>query len=218
MTTNKTITVLSTLFLLNTINVHATENEWTFLLNPSDIHLVGSDINLKKLKWYTKTYKFANFCNGSFFGSSDAIGAYITNNKIKISNRYNWWWIGWNCKKAFMSNKPILDIKTKLNYLVCGTPALIRKGILVPEKEMLQSCSRSFFNRKCARTAIGILRDKIFIYITTSATIPQLQLKMQSFGCSYALNLDGGGSTFIQTKNIKFPKKINRSYPNLLAW
>ena len=215
---NKKNLLLGIFLVMFYTNVHGANNEWAFLLNPSDVHLVASDVNLKNLKWFTKTYKFNTFCNASFFASSGAVGTYITNNKIKVSNRYNWWWIGWDCKKAIMSNKSLLDVKMNLNYIVCGTPALIRKDKLVTEKEMLESCSRSFFNRKCARTAIGIVNDKIFIYITMSATIPELQQRMQSFGCSYALNLDGGGSTFITSKNIRFPKKIKRSYPNLLAW
>lgn len=200
-------------------NVHGAKNEWTFLLSTGELHLVNADTKLKPFSWFAKAYNYNTKCNASFFTYNGAVGPFITDLKIKRSNVYGWWWIGWNCDTVYVSNKTVtLNDKSKLNYLVSGTPLLLRDGKPVSKKEMLESCSRGFFNRKCPRTAIGILGNIIVIYITTSATIPELQNKMQSLGCSYAINLDGGGSTFIDSPTVRFPKKIKRNYPNLLAW
>jgi hypothetical protein len=219
MIVNKKHIILATLILISSLNVHAAKNEWTFIVNFSDLHLIGSDHHLKSFRWFQSVGKFSNMCNASYFTSRDAVGPYITDLKIKTSNVYNWWWIGWNCDTAIVSNKTVNKLdKTRLNYLVAGTPILIRNNKQVSKKEMLESCTNKFFYRKCPRTAIGILKNKIVIYITSSASILELQARMQSIGCSYALNLDGGGSTFIKTNQIQYPKKITRKYPNCLAW
>jgi hypothetical protein len=216
---NKYVGLVLILLAFLSSNAHAAKNEWVFFINMQDLHVVGADHGLRHFSWFKKMHKFDNFCNGSFFTTRDAVGPYITDIKIKKSNVYKWWWIGWNCETAIMSNS-ILDLykDKRLNYLLAGTPLLIRNGKLVSKKEMLESCSSKFFNRKCPRTVIGILKDKIIIYITTSASILDVQEKMREFGCSYALNLDGGGSTFIKTNTFQYPKKIKRKYPNFLAW
>lgn len=216
---NKTFGLVLLFLLIFNSNTHAAKTEWVFVINTADLHVVGSDKNLKPFSWFSKAHKFDNFCNASFFTTRDAVGPYMTDLKIKRSNVYKWWWIGWNCQSAYISNSNIdLYRNKKLNYLVAGTPILLRKGKLISTKEMLESCSNSFLNRRCPRTSIGIVGNKILIYITNSATIFEVQKKMQSYGCSYALNLDGGGSTFIKTQNLKYPKKIKRKYPNCLAW
>ena len=204
-----------------TINAQHKKTDWAFIVKKEDLHLIGADKGLRNLSWFRNEYTFSNMCNASFFTSNNAVGPFMTDIRIKTTNVYRWWWLGWGCDTAYISNTPVTNgERHTLKYLVAGTPLLIKNSKLVSKKEMLQSCSIKFFNRKCPRTAIGILDDKIFIYITKSATILELQKKMQSFGCSYAINLDGGGSTFINTADEQFPawKKVKRKYPNLLAW
>jgi hypothetical protein len=112
--------------------------------------------------------------------------------------------------------------KTKFRYAVSGTPRLVRNGN--PEHEAYQEGSkgRRFINKRLARTAIGYNKDKTKMYLVTveandsrnnikGADLNDLSAIMKVLGCWDAMNLDGGGSTYmtINKKNVRYKSKPN---------
>lgn len=112
---------------------------------------------------------------------------------------------------------------TKFRYAVSGTPRLVRNGN--PQHEAYQEGSkgRRFINKRLARTAIGYNKEKTRMYMVTidandyhsnvkGADLNDLSAIMKALGCWDAMNLDGGGSSYmtINQKNVKY-----RSKPNL---
>jgi hypothetical protein len=111
----------------------------------------------------------------------------------------------------------------KFRYAVCGTPRLVRDGNPVHEAYQEGSKGRRFINKRLARTAIGYNKEKTKMYMVTvdandsrsnvkGADLKDLSAIMRVLGCWDAMNLDGGGSSYmtINQKNIKY-----RSKPNL---
>lgn len=91
----------------------------------------------------------------------------------------------------------------RLPYIVGGGPVLIsnKKKITDFSKEKM---ANDFINDKYARTAIGILPNKKWVFVvaernllpeTVGLTIPELRDFMYDLGCIHAVNLDGGGSS-----------------------
>jgi hypothetical protein len=89
-------------------------------------------------------------------------------------------------------------------YIVGGTPVLIRAGNVITDFSIEQTIS-TFLYSPHARTAIGIKPNGNWIFIvvdgknslfwSTGITIPDLAQFMHSLGCMEALNFDGGGSS-----------------------
>jgi exopolysaccharide biosynthesis protein len=91
----------------------------------------------------------------------------------------------------------------KFPYIVGGGPLLILDNKLLQDYSM-ETTSSAFVNNKHARTAIGILPNKLWVLVIveqqlltddTGMTIPELAEFMSTLGCIHALNLDGGSST-----------------------
>jgi exopolysaccharide biosynthesis protein len=103
---------------------------------------------------------------------------------------------------------------TDVEYLVSGYPILLQNGKKTKVK-------RSFFSRRrCPRTAIGIHPNgSVILYVTTRATLREVQEYFSTIGCTDAINLDGGSSTFLYLDGKKvFSSNQGRSYPNVLYW
>ena len=59
----------------------------------------------------------------------------------------------------------------------------------------------------------------MIIYVTTSATLKQVQDYFAGLGCMDAINFDGGSSTFLYLDGKKvYSSNEGRSYPNVLYW
>lgn len=98
----------------------------------------------------------------------------------------------------------------RLPYIVGGGPLLIsnKKKITDFSKEKM---SNEFIDTKYARTAVGILPDKKWVFVvaernilpeTLGLTIPELRDFMHDLGCVYAVNLDGGGSSAMYVEDL----------------
>ncbi len=94
----------------------------------------------------------------------------------------------------------------KMPYIVGGGPLLILHGQKLTEFTH-EKLSNNFLNERHARTAIGVLPDKRWVFVVAESrllrqlgpgidglSIAELQDFMHSLGCVAALNLDGGGS------------------------
>jgi uncharacterized protein YigE (DUF2233 family) len=103
----------------------------------------------------------------------------------------------------------------RLSHIVGGTPLLVHGGEVItdfsPEKTLT-----SFLERPHVRSAIGILRNRHWVFVVVEGkqglldrgiTIANLARFMAYLGCDEALNLDGGGSStlVIQGKVVNHP-------------
>jgi exopolysaccharide biosynthesis protein len=103
---------------------------------------------------------------------------------------------------------------TDVEYIVSGYPILIQDS-------KKTKVSKSFFSRRrCPRTAIGIHPNgSVIIYVTTASTLKEVQTYLLTLGCTDAINLDGGSSTFLYLEGKKvYSSNQGRSYPNVLSW
>jgi len=100
-------------------------------------------------------------------------------------------------------NTDTAELWNNLPFIVGGGPLLISNNIKLTDfskEKMLDQ----FISGKYARTAVGILSNKQLVFVVTEQelspeavglSIPELAEFMQSLGCAFAVNLDGGGSS-----------------------
>ncbi len=90
-----------------------------------------------------------------------------------------------------------------MDHIVGGTPLLIQNGEKIQDFSAEQTIS-SFLALRHARTAVGILPNGNWVFVVVDGKQPELSYGMtmdeladfmENLGCTYALNLDGGGST-----------------------
>jgi hypothetical protein len=90
-----------------------------------------------------------------------------------------------------------------MDYIVGGTPVLIREGRIVQDFEV-ERVREGFVKDRHPRTAVGMRADRTWVFVVVDGRQPQLSVGMtlaelaeflQSLGCVSALNLDGGGSS-----------------------
>lgn len=101
------------------------------------------------------------------------------------------------------SNRRVDELWEDMEYLVGGTPLLLKEGRLV-EDHSVEKIPADFVDKRHPRTAVGRQPDGTWVFVVVDGrrpglsvgmTIPELARLMQSLGCRDALNLDGGGST-----------------------
>ena len=118
-------------------------------------------------------------------------------------------------KQVFLANlrgarKIELEIKNgtdwqEVNHIVSGGPFLVKNGDIyvdVKEQKLLSITGRN------PRTAIGYTKDNEFIMMTIDGrekssvgmTLTETARLMKDFGCIWAMNLDGGGSSVMYVK------------------
>ena len=118
-------------------------------------------------------------------------------------------------KQIFLANlkkprKVELEIKNSedwqdVNHIVSGGPFLVKDGNIyvdVKEQRLLSITGRN------PRTAIGYTKDNEFIMMTIDGreqssvgmTLTETARLMKEFGCVWAMNLDGGGSSVMFVK------------------
>lgn len=119
-------------------------------------------------------------------------------------------------KQPFLANlkkgrKIELEIKQNenwedVNHIVSGGPFLVKDGNIyvdVKEEKLLSITGRN------PRTAIGYTKDNEFIMMTIDGreqasvgmTLTETARLMKEFGCIWAMNLDGGGSSVMLVSN-----------------
>jgi exopolysaccharide biosynthesis protein len=159
--------------------------------------------------------------NLSFFTSKTFIPPYKDSEVANLTNPKKWPFLTIE-KDGFpfiydgkeLTNLEFRIINDETKFVAAGVPLLIRDG----KKTKI---SKSFFSRRrCPRTAVGIHPNgSLVLYVSTSATLKEVQSYFISLGCTDALNFDGGSSTFLYLDGKKiFSSNQGRSYPNVLYW
>ena len=158
-------------------------------------------------------------CNAGFFALKDGatIFNYIDEHERKSRENFCEWGIGTtdNTNLVFGNVNDGTDYKD----FICGYPVLLDNGVIL---DMSYASSIAGAN---PRTAIGYNQD--YIYIVTidgrqigkpGMTLKELAKYMQSIGCAYAINLDGGGSSrcHIGDRIVNSPIE-NRAVDSILA-
>jgi len=210
--------LILTVMILSATLMHG--KDWTFELNPSDIQMYSSS-KLQRPKYYIDSVGAKNMVNLSFFTSKTYVGIYKDKIRSTYSSKKQWPFFFIKNGEAFIYDGKSLgqefNLKltgTDVEYIVSGYPILLQGG----KKTKI---NKSFFSRrKCPRTAIGIHPNgSVFVYVTTSATLKDVQSYFMSIGCTDAINLDGGSSTFLYLEGKKvYSSNQGRSYPNVLSW
>ncbi len=113
--------------------------------------------------------------------------------------------------------------KSKKEHIV-----LISGSLLIHNSKLQALPDLEFTHKRHPRTCLGIAKDSIFFItidgrseIATGMNLYELQVFLYNLGCSDAINLDGGGSTTIWTKekgvvNTPSDKKGERTVANAL--
>lgn len=98
----------------------------------------------------------------------------------------------------------------KVDYIVGGTPILIRNGKVITDYSIEETIP-SFIKKKHSRTAVGIKKNGTWVFVVIDGsvygifggmTIKRLANYMQGLGCVDALNLDGGSSSTMVYENV----------------
>lgn len=108
----------------------------------------------------------------------------------------------------------------KLEYIVGGTPVLIKNGEVIKDFSPEQTI-QTFLTYKHPRTAVGIKDDGTWVFVvvdgayeknTQGMTMKQLAELMLSLGSVEAINLDGGGSSTMVIEG----KVVNEPIGNII--
>ncbi len=111
----------------------------------------------------------------------------------------------------------------RMDYIVGGTPILIRRGELVGDYSP-EGVRTDFVEGRHPRTAVGIRRDGKWVLVVADGrrpdfsigmTLPELAELMLSLGCVEALNLDGGGSStfYLHGQVLNLPSDLTGERP-----
>ena len=115
-------------------------------------------------------------------------GYYFANKGIGVTSNNDICWCSY--KEALNENK--------IKDYISGAPVLVEKGninISWGNKVSTQ------IQGKHMRTAIGFNDKEIILYCSDDViTLEVLASRMRSYGCIYAINLDGGGSQYLHEK------------------
>lgn len=212
--------ILLTLILIFGTTVTSLSKDWTFELSPHQLKMCSVD-GLQHPQYFVDKYGIKNMVNLSFFRSRTFIPPYKDSNVSNLNNPKRWPFIAIendgipSIRKSAELNKDTFSLfKNSTRFIAAGYPILLRDG----ERTRVR---RTFFSRRrCPRTAIGIhTNGSIIVYVTTSATLKQVQDYLFTLGCTDAINLDGGSSTFLYVNGKKvYSSNQGRTYPNVLYW
>jgi len=194
--------------------------EWTFEISPQQLKMCSVK-GLHRPQYFVEKCGIKNMVNLSFFTATTFIPPYKDLETSNLKNPKRWPFLTiendgfpfiYNGKDLNDKNFDIVRNETK--FIASGYPILIREF-------KRTKIGRSYFSkRRCARTAVGIHPNgSMIIYVTTSATLKQVQDHFVNLGCMDAINFDGGSSTFLYLDGKKvYSSNEGRSYPNVLYW
>lgn len=194
--------------------------EWTFEISPRELKMC-SGVGLQRPQYFVEKCGIKNMVNLSFFTSTTFIPPYKDLETTNLKNPKKWPFLTiegdgfafiYNGKELTNSGFDIIRNETK--FIASGYPILMRDG----KRTKIRN---SFFSkRRCARTAVGIHPNgSLIVYVTTVATLKQVQDYFVSIGCTDAINFDGGSSTFLYIDGKKvYSSNEGKSYPNVLYW
>ena len=202
------------------VSVSIFAKEWTFEVSPTQLKMCSVS-GLHRPQYFIDKCGVKNMVNLSFFNAKTFIPPYKDLETTNLRNPKKWPFLTiendgfpfiYEGKELNNDNFNIVRKETK--FIASGFPILIREGVKT-------HISKSYFSRRrCPRTAVGIHPNgSLIIYVTTSATLKQVQNYFVTLGCIDAINFDGGSSTFLYLDGKKvYSSNEGRSYPNVLYW
>lgn len=194
--------------------------EWTFEISPRELKMCSVS-GLHRPQHFVEKCGIKNMVNLSFFTAKTFVPPYKDLETSNLKNPKKWPFLTiendgfpfiYDGKELTNSQFDIVRNETK--FLASGFPILIREGRRI-------KISKSYFSRRrCPRTAVGIHPNgSMIVYVTTGATLKEVQDYFTSLGCLDAINFDGGSSTFLYIGGKKvYSSNEGRSYPNVLYW
>lgn len=194
--------------------------DWTFTISPLKVKMCSVK-GLHRPQYFVEKCGIKNMVNLSFFTSKTFIPPYKDLDVTNLRNPKKWPFLTIEGDGfAFLYDgkqltHPEFDIvRNETKFIASGYPILLQDGHKTKIKNTF------FTRRRCPRTAVGILPDRtLVIYVTTSATLKELQNHFAKLGCIDAINFDGGSSTFLYLDGKKvYSSNHGRSYPNVLYW
>lgn len=151
--------------------------------------------------------------NGGFFSMSDGVTCFNfrdENTQVMYNDSYQWGMgIVGNNEIGFghMNEKPWRDF-------ISGYPNLIEHG------KKLEITFAKELNYKARRTMLGYSDTTVYLVCVENPGLAykEMQDLMLNFGCTYAINLDGGGSTKMLHNGKSVTKNAtNRAVDNVVA-
>jgi hypothetical protein len=213
------------ILLLLVISPNLWGKEWVIKLPLDKVYVFSSD-TLRHPSWYSVKYKLRNMINLSFFTTKSAVPPFKNHDRFNPNNTHLWPFVSIDDPHEF----GIPNLRTHIHfsdhtgvpaiwskYIFAGTPLLLKDSI--PQKIY----HNKFTLARRPRTVFGSHHpDSIFIYISSGIRIVDLPKRLLELGCRDAINMDGGGSTFLYQGNkyeyVQQPIKKMRKYPNILGW
>lgn len=152
-------------------------------------------------------------CNGGFFNMSDGSTVFNLKDEDKIvsNNQQYRWGIG------IVDGELKFGCLDKINFkdFISAYPSLVEAG------EAIKITFAKEIDYKARRTILGYNDKNIFIVAVDmpGMTFSEMQKFMIKLGCTFAINLDGGGSTKVLDKDGKSitSSLYNRAVDNVVA-
>ena len=121
----------------------------------------------------------------------------------------------WSPAEA-LSTGPMLLYEGK----VCVSEDKLGTGVYYTNYELWETTSGNIYGSSRPRTAVGYdAQGKVYLVVVTSnVTLTRMALIMKGLGCTYAMNLDGGGSTQMQVSGRGELTGNNRSVKSTLGF
>lgn len=194
--------------------------EWIFEIAPQQLKMCSVS-GLHRPQYFVEKCGIKNMVNLSFFTAKTFIPPYKDLETTNLKNPKRWPFLTIeNDGFPFIYEGKELDdrnfdiVRNETKFIASGYPILMRDG-------KRTKIRKSYFSkRRCARTAVGIHPNgSMIIYVTTGATLKEVQDYFVGLGCMDAINFDGGSSTFLYLDGKKvYSSNEGRSYPNVLYW
>lgn len=104
--------------------------------------------------------------------------------------------------------------KASIKDYISGAPVLVEKGIINISWGNKVSTQ---IQGKHMRSAVGFNKDEVILYCSDdSITLNTLANRMKSYGCEYAINLDGGGSQYLRDEKTTYKRSTRQNKTWLL--
>lgn len=209
--------IIMTLWLCTAI---VSGKEWTFELSPRQLKMCSVS-GLHRPQYFVEKCGIRNMVNLSFFTAKTFIPPYkdLETSNLKNPKKWPFLTIEGDGFAFIYDGKELKDpefdiVRNETKFIASGYPILMRDG----KKTKIK---KSYFSRRrCPRTAVGIHPNgSMIVYVTTGATLKEVQKYFSNIGCTDAINFDGGSSTFLYLDGKKiYSSNQGRSYPNVLYW
>jgi len=157
------------------------------------------------------TYKPSAFINGCLYDMATKTNITKVKDEQKADGYlFSDWGIGirgdntldWVSYQKALTDENIRDF-------IAGSPTLVEYGVAKLDWGNKVSTA---IQGKAYRSAIGFNSEKLYMYTSeTAITLEELSRYMQSIGCRWAINLDGGGSSHLQVGDKVYKKSTRQN-------